>query len=177
MVAELGHFSPGDKLDLLVGLQRQLSDAEFQQVADAFASSGVALGPVESGYVKEWDAPEVLRFRFQIPSMASGQGYSFLPVSIVAVKGISDGQPQGYGSWYNPASWGFWPWNWFNSGTAKKFYAGIGGGAVGTIAGVILTATALKTASGATKALTILSCGVAGFVAGYAIQAKWKIIK
>lgn len=163
-----------NEIDLLVGLQRELSSAELQQVAEAFEASGTALAPMESGIVEGWDVPEVLRFRFSPSAARVNQGASFLPVSMVAVKGVSGST--GYGSWYNPTSWGFWPWNWFSSGTAKKGYAAVGGAAIGLVLGIILSSAMLKQ-NGSSKAATVIGCAVAGGVFGYYAQGKWNIIK
>jgi hypothetical protein len=79
--------------------------------------------------------------------------------------------------WYNPASWGFWPWNWATSGTAKKLYAAAGGTALGLIIGIVVSETALKKAGGVSKAGLIVGTALGGGVTGYAIQSRWGIIK
>jgi len=159
-------------IDLLVGLQRELSDMEFTQVAEAFAASGVALSYVESGTIPEWNVPEVLRFRFTRPNKISNPSYSFLPISMVAVKGISSSQ--GYSSWYNPASWHIWPWNWFEQKQFKVLGGAIAGGAIGTVVGLVISSTVAKSSGTATRWTLPLALGVFGAVVGgiYADKSK-----
>jgi len=71
-------FAPGKKIDLQIGLQHDLSEAQLWQIQDRLISEGVQLlAPVDIG-TGAWD--NTLRLQFQIP-----KGYAVAPLLVVGI--------------------------------------------------------------------------------------------
>jgi hypothetical protein len=78
-------FSPGQKVELLLGLPRDISDQEVAQLEQQLVNAGLDLHSIEMGSTKEW--PYALRMIFTRPYRPEGVAVWPLAVLIIVALG------------------------------------------------------------------------------------------
>ena len=89
----LEFFSPGQRVSLLLGLPRAVSESEMEAMAEHLMDSGVQLHSMEFGSTAEW--PNALHLVFTRPPRASGYGVVwYIPIAIIGSLAVI-----GVGAW------------------------------------------------------------------------------
>jgi len=78
-------FSPGQKVELLLGLPRDISDQEVARMGQQLVNAGLDLHSIEMGSTKEW--PYALRMIFTRPYRPEGVAAWPLAVLIIVALG------------------------------------------------------------------------------------------
>lgn len=82
--AVMEFYSPGQKVELILGLPRDLSDQEVDQLEQRLLSSGLLLHSIEMGSTKQW--PDALRMVFTRPNRP--QGVAAWPLALLIITAL-----------------------------------------------------------------------------------------